>query len=129
MEVLGILPFESRSHHAIGQAIMLGLAEFFHNVTVVTPYPVKRPLHYYEEISLESQLHEAEIPPVEIPGVLNIEQIPILSSLRFLYESGEDTVNFVLTHPNMIKLVESAKTFDACIIENSHFEALMVSKV
>ncbi|KAG5672608.1 hypothetical protein PVAND_002723 [Polypedilum vanderplanki] len=104
---------------------MFSLAEYFHNVTVVSPYPVKKPLHFYDEVSLESNLYDAEFYAAEIPSILNIEQIPFISSLRYFYESGEDTVNYVLTHPNMIELMKSGKKFDACIIENSHFEALM----
>ena len=52
IEVLGILPFESKSHFAIGDAIMKSLAEFYHNVTVVSPYPVKRELYFYKNISI-----------------------------------------------------------------------------
>lgn len=48
--------------------------------------------------------------------------------MKFLYESSEDTVNHVMTHPNVVELIESGKTFNACIIENTHFEALMVSE-
>lgn len=48
--------------------------------------------------------------------------------MKFLYESGEDTVNYVMTHPNVIELMKSGKTFDACIIENTHVEALLVSE-
>lgn len=56
------------------------------------------------------------------------EWLPILSGMKFLYETSEDTVDYVMTHPNVIELIESGKTFNACIIENTHFEALMVSK-
>lgn len=56
----------------------------------------------------------------------NFDKLPILSGLKYLYESGEDSVNNLLTHPKVIELMESGKTFDVCIIENTHFEALMV---
>lgn len=50
-----------------------------------------------------------------------------MSSLKFLYESGEDTVNYFMKHPNITTLIESGKTYNACIIENTHSEALLVS--
>jgi hypothetical protein len=62
----------------------------------------------------------------EVPGLLNLEKPEIIPSLKFLYQSGEDTVNYVMSHPKVIELIDSGKTFNACIIENTHFEALQV---
>ncbi len=56
------------------------------------------------------------------------EKLPILTAMKFLYENSEDTTDYVMSHPNVIELMESRKTFNACIIENNHFEALMVRK-
>lgn len=52
IEVLGVLPFDSRSHFVIGETIMKSLAEFFHNVTVISPYPQKEELHFFKDISI-----------------------------------------------------------------------------
>ena len=63
----------------------------------------------------------------EVPCLLNLEKPEIIPSLKFLYQSGEETVNYMMSHPKIIELIESGRTYNACIIENTHFEALQVT--
>lgn len=49
-KVLGVLPFGSSSHFAIGSAILKSLHEAGHEITVVSPYPQKKPLEKYHDI-------------------------------------------------------------------------------
>ena len=58
--ILGILPFETKSHFAIGESIMKTLAEFFHNVTVVSPYPQNEELHFFTDVSIASEEFDGE---------------------------------------------------------------------
>lgn len=51
-KVLGILPFQSSSHFAIGRAIVKSLHSVGHEVTVVSPYPQKKSLTNYTDISI-----------------------------------------------------------------------------
>ncbi|CAG9806952.1 unnamed protein product [Chironomus riparius] len=123
-QILGILPFETKSHFAIGESIMKTLAEFFHNVTVVSPYPQNQELHFFKDVSIASAEWNGEYVEAEVPAFLNLEKPEIIPSLKFLYQSGEETVNYVMSHPKIIELIESGQTYNACIIENTHFEAL-----
>lgn len=50
-KVLGILPFGSNSHFAIGSAILKNLHKAGHEVTVISPYPQKKPLKNYRDVS------------------------------------------------------------------------------
>lgn len=54
-EILGVLPFETKSHYAIGKAMMLSLAEFSHNVSVISPYSIEKQLHFYQDFSISSE--------------------------------------------------------------------------
>ena len=40
-KVLGVLPFGSKSHFAIGNSILKALHKAGHEVTVISPYPQK----------------------------------------------------------------------------------------
>lgn len=51
-KVLGVLPYDSSSHVKIGETIILTLAEFFNNVTVITPKPQTQELHFYKDVSI-----------------------------------------------------------------------------
>ena len=50
-KVLGILPFGTTSHFAIGNGIMKALHKAGHEVTVISPFPQKKPLDNYRDIS------------------------------------------------------------------------------
>jgi glucuronosyltransferase len=55
-KVLGILPFGSTSHFAIGHGIIKSLHKAGHEVTVISPYPQKKPLDNYRDISIKEVL-------------------------------------------------------------------------
>lgn len=50
-KVLGILPFMSNSHFAIGESIVKTLHKAGHEVTVISPYPQKNVLKNFTDIS------------------------------------------------------------------------------
>jgi len=56
LKILAFLPFGSKSHFAIGHSIAKTLAEAGHEVTAVSPYPVKKPINNYKDISTEDYL-------------------------------------------------------------------------
>lgn len=51
-KVLGILPFGSKSHFAVGHAIVESLLKAGNEVTVISPYPKKKPLANYTDIDM-----------------------------------------------------------------------------
>jgi hypothetical protein len=50
-KVLGVLPFGSNSHFAIGHSIVKSLLNAGNEVTVISPYPKKQPVKNYRDIS------------------------------------------------------------------------------
>lgn len=58
-KVLGILPFMSNSHFAIGQSIVKTLHKAGHEVTVISPYPQKTPLTNFTDVSIADALEKA----------------------------------------------------------------------
>lgn len=51
-KVLGVFPFNSKSHFAIGSAIVDALHDAGHEVTVVSSFPKSSPSSRYHDISL-----------------------------------------------------------------------------
>lgn len=51
---LAVLPITSRSHFYIGQNLMKGLADEGHEVTVISPFKVNKPIANYHEVFLEN---------------------------------------------------------------------------
>lgn len=56
LKVLGVVPFGSSSHFAIGSSILKTLAKADHEVTVISPYLQKKPLKNYRDVDASSVL-------------------------------------------------------------------------
>lgn len=56
--VLGVIPFDSKSHFAIGNSILKCLHKAGHEVTVISSYPQKKPLDNYRDISTAIPVEE-----------------------------------------------------------------------
>lgn len=52
-KILGVFPSMSKSHFIVGSALMRGLAEAGHEVTVLSPYPLSKPLKNYRDIDVQ----------------------------------------------------------------------------
>lgn len=52
-KILCVFPLPSRSHYYVGHALMKGLAEDGHQVTIVSPFQQKKPIENYTEVLLE----------------------------------------------------------------------------
>lgn len=52
-KVLGVMPFGSNSHFAIGHSIVKTLLDAGNEVTVISPFPQKKPLKNYRDVSIK----------------------------------------------------------------------------
>lgn len=52
-KILGVFPTLARSHYIVGSALMRGLAEAGHEVTMISPFAEKNPPTNYTEVHLE----------------------------------------------------------------------------
>lgn len=59
LKVLGVFPTISTSHFAIGHAIVKSLHDVGHEITVISPYQLKKPLKNYRDISIADTLEES----------------------------------------------------------------------
>lgn len=58
--ILGIFPLPSPSHHILGSALLKELAKRGHHVTMLSPYPFKKPVENYTDIFLDGMLEFKE---------------------------------------------------------------------
>lgn len=59
-KILGVLHFSAKSHFIVGSALMKGLIEKGHEVTVISPFPLKKPIKNYHDIPVPSVLKVME---------------------------------------------------------------------
>lgn len=56
LRILGLFPFQMRSHFVMCEELMRGLAERGHQVDVYSHFPLKRPIPNYKDFSLHGTL-------------------------------------------------------------------------
>ena len=59
-KILGVFPSMYKSHTIIGEALMTGLAEAGHEVTVVTAFPHTKKIDNYTHIGIGEIFHSEE---------------------------------------------------------------------
>lgn len=57
-KILGVFPFGSKSHYAIGEATMRALQEAGHEVTMISVLELKKPLANYTQIKITDLMQE-----------------------------------------------------------------------
>lgn len=67
--ILGVFQPPSKSHYIVGHALMKGLADDGHDVTIISAYKQSKPINNYTEIYLEHSLDNA------IKGMISIFDI------------------------------------------------------
>lgn len=143
-KVLGVLPFGSKSHFAIGNGIVKTLHKAGHDVTVISPYPLKKPLERYRDVSTKELLDAYAkgilcwkwssllVMKFLTENPLNMFEFggmdPTLGTF-FLYKMGNDLVNSVLSYPRVQKFLEEDQKFDVCVFEIFNADALLVSLI
>ncbi|XP_041771527.1 UDP-glycosyltransferase UGT5-like [Anopheles merus] len=121
--ILGILPSVGRSHYIIGAGLMKALLDAGHEVTIVSPYPMKdAPAGLHRDILLPDL---AAAHGVSGPDLFQYKSAPNLMVLYLVYsEIGPQTSEALLQHPKMVELMQSGERFDAVIVESFASEVL-----
>lgn len=59
-EILGVFHIPAKSHYIAGHALMKGLAEQGHSVTVISAFKSPNPIKNYQEIYLEHSVNDTQ---------------------------------------------------------------------
>ncbi|XP_058123356.1 UDP-glycosyltransferase UGT5-like [Anopheles ziemanni] len=113
--ILGIFPTSARSHYIVGSALMKELARRGHQVTVINPFPQKKPLENYRDIDVSV---EEDIIKELIPNMFDMADQSVWEGITMTYKFGHMITNFTLQHPNVIKLINSNEQFDLVVLES-----------
>ncbi|ETN67850.1 glucosyl/glucuronosyl transferase [Anopheles darlingi] len=107
--ILCVYPSSGRSHVLIGQALLKGLAERGHEVTMVSPFKLSKPVSNYREIV---------VPKVDLSDMtkdfLQKNSGQSVSMMLNLFQSQIDTAEMLLQDPQFLA------------IKNEHFDLVIV---
>ncbi|XP_055852083.1 UDP-glycosyltransferase UGT5-like [Episyrphus balteatus] len=113
-KILGIFPSMLKSHFFIGSSLMKGLAEKGHQVTVISPFPQKKPLNNYHDVVTSKVL---DIFKDRSNNTVNMRDNTFIDSIKEVYGLGMVITNSTLSEPSVQKLLASDEKFDAVICE------------
>ncbi|XP_052742279.1 uncharacterized protein LOC112052352 [Bicyclus anynana] len=116
LNILGVFPYEGKSHFFVFQTYLEELARRGHNVTVISYFPRKQPMENYHDISLADKSTILE-------DVFEIERSywTIIKISLFLVNSGTDNCRTLIEDENVQDLWKRKAKFDVAVIE--HFNS------
>lgn len=111
--ILGIFPHVARSHFVMSELLMKGLAARGHQVVVISHFPQKTRVPNYTDISLVGSMPS-------FVSTVSLDEIAtgyIYTIVKILAELGVTGCEKTLSHPPVIKLINSDEKFDLVVTE------------
>lgn len=129
-KILGLFPHPGKSHFDVFQPLLKELAVRGHEVTVISYFPLQKPIKNYTDISLKEGAEGVLV------DVLSVQQIPT-GKLHTYYEPvaihniARHSCEYGLQNKKVQELIKNKKQYDLAIIEmfNSHCFAGIIRKL
>ncbi|XP_034488821.1 UDP-glucuronosyltransferase-like [Drosophila innubila] len=118
---LVVLPTGARSHYNVGSSLAKGLAAAGHQVTLISPFALKKPIENIIDVPVPGILKAMG---GDIDNLLTKSAQPIIQQIVGFYDMGIRISEALLQDPSVQKLMQSNQTFDAVIDEVFLDEAL-----
>ncbi|EDW38375.1 GL12558 [Drosophila persimilis] len=111
---LVVLHTAARSHYHVGSALAKGLAAAGHQVTIVSPFELKKPIKNIRDVPVPSILNAMK---GHIGKLLEKSQEPIVTRIIDFHHMGLAITESMLRDPIVVELMQSNQTYDAVISE------------
>ncbi|XP_026462637.1 2-hydroxyacylsphingosine 1-beta-galactosyltransferase-like, partial [Ctenocephalides felis] len=115
-KILIVFNAVSKSHHILGDALAIGLAEKGHEVLMVSPFKSSFKHANYKEILLDGDF-SPDIVKKKMGNLFEIKKKSFIDSMKTISGFGMEMAKGTLYHPKMVDLLNSNATFDAVIVE------------
>lgn len=112
MNILGVFPYEGKSHFFVFQPLLHELTKRGHNLTVISHFPQKNTIENYHDISLAGKA------PI-LEGVFPLERSywTIIQISLFLVNFGTENCKLLLEDETVQELWKSDYKFDVVLVE------------
>ncbi|CAK1582729.1 unnamed protein product [Parnassius mnemosyne] len=112
LNILGVFPYQGKSHFFVFEPYLKELARKGHNVTVISYFPQSQPIKNYHDISLAGKIKIIEeVFPIE-KSYWTIIKIPF-----FLVTKGMENCKTMLEDKNVQNLWKTKSKFDVVVTE------------
>uniref|UniRef100_A0A1B0DAR4 UDP-glucuronosyltransferase n=1 Tax=Phlebotomus papatasi TaxID=29031 RepID=A0A1B0DAR4_PHLPP len=118
--ILGVFHTGGKSHYIVGSALMKGLAEAGHNVTIVAPFKHPNPPSNMREVVITTY------PYIDVSkSFLQEEPKSFLEQVHEFIDVVINMTNLILTDPAVVDLMHKREKYDVIIQEIFLAEALL----
>ncbi|XP_023036443.1 UDP-glycosyltransferase UGT5 [Drosophila willistoni] len=117
---LMVLNSAGRSHFNVGHALAKGLVAKGHEITVVSVFPLKKPIPGYHDVDVPNVI---KVMQGDIAALWQSIQKPLTEKLMDHYQMGFRITRGLFEDPNFQKLLVSNSTFDGVICESFYNDA------
>ncbi|XP_041451016.1 UDP-glycosyltransferase UGT5-like [Drosophila obscura] len=111
---LVVLHTAARSHYHVGSALAKGLAAAGHQVTIVSPFELKKPIKNIKDVNVPGVL---EAMKGNIANLLEKSRESIVTRIIDFHHMGLAITDALLRDPSVVELMQSNQTYDAVISE------------
>lgn len=112
LNILGLFPYQGKSHFFVFEPYLQELARRNHNVTVISHFPQEKPVPNYHDISLAGKMKILQ-------NVFPVDRSywTLMNIFGFLFKMGRDTCEVLLENEDVQKLWRSDMKFDVVVTE------------
>lgn len=112
LNILGIFPYQGKSHFFVFKVYLQELARRGHNLTVISHFPEANTPDNYHDISLAgtTKIIEDDMP-------FHRSYLTILGVAFFLTNSGKENCEVLLGNQEVRNLIESKQKYDVVVVE------------
>ncbi|KAM3962159.1 UDP-glycosyltransferase UGT5-like [Aphomia sociella] len=115
-KILVIFPFPSKSHSILGDNLVKPLLQAGHEVTYITPFPIKYPHKNLKQVDVRENIEVMKGSPLNIKTILDNKITFTNPILKFILTSS--LFDKTIKNPNVTKLFSDiSQKFDAVIVE------------
>ncbi|XP_045481092.1 UDP-glycosyltransferase UGT5-like isoform X4 [Harmonia axyridis] len=116
MNILGIFPINIRSHVRVFQSLMTELAVKGHDVTVVSHYPLEKPIERYKHVSLRG-VCPLFVETVDVENLYNYNRIDMYVAPTELSQWGQGICESTYFSERLSEVWDTNRTYDLMVVE------------
>ncbi|XP_055384246.1 UDP-glycosyltransferase UGT5-like [Condylostylus longicornis] len=113
-KILGVFPTMAKSHYIVGSSLMKGLAEKGHEITMISPFPLSKPMKNWRDIPTPGILEKTK---ALMDNIINLRSQGVIEALVDLFNMGLMLTNLTLQEPSVQNFLRSKEKFDVVVME------------
>lgn len=112
LNILGIFPYQGKSHFFVHRIYLRELAKRGHNITIISHFPEKEPPKNYNDISLAGSIKILEDDMPIDRSYMTVLQVGV-----FLTTSGKENCEVMLANKDVQNMIKQKPKYDVVVVE------------